>query len=153
MSDRTGFRLMETMTAIEPRPGYTLRVTWADGFAGDVDVSEHIRSFAVAAPLLEPERFAGVRIGADGFTADFGGDLEIPGDMLRLRALEKAGRVMPVADFRDWRRRNGLSLTAAAEALGVTRRMVAYYESGVRPIPRTIMLACLGWEVLAKKAA
>jgi hypothetical protein len=42
--------------------------------------------------------------------------------------------------------RNGLSLTAAAEALGLSRRMVAYYRTGAKPIPRVAWLACIGWE-------
>ena len=42
--------------------------------------------------------------------------------------------------------RNGLSLNTAAEALGVSRRMVSYYRTAQKPIPRSIWLACLGWE-------
>jgi predicted transcriptional regulator len=55
---------------------------------------------------------------------------------------------MPRGDFRAWRERQGLSLTGAAQALGLSRRMVAYYESGERIIPKTVMLACKGveWE-------
>jgi transcriptional regulator with XRE-family HTH domain len=49
--------------------------------------------------------------------------------------------------FRAWRTRHGLSLTAAAEALSLSRRMVAYYCSGDKPVPRNILLACKGWEV------
>ena len=42
--------------------------------------------------------------------------------------------------------RNQLSLSSAAEALGMTRRMIAHYRSGSRPIPKTVQLACVGWE-------
>lgn len=42
--------------------------------------------------------------------------------------------------------RNGLSLNTAAEALGISRRMVSYYRTAQKAIPRTIWLACLGWE-------
>jgi hypothetical protein len=38
-------------------------------------------------------------------------------------------------------------LTAAAEALGLSRRQVAYYASGEHVVPRTVLLACKGWEV------
>jgi hypothetical protein len=28
-----------------------------------------------------------------------------------------------------------------------TRRMIAHYKTGSRPIPKTVLLACKGWEV------
>jgi hypothetical protein len=37
-------------------------------------------------------------------------------------------------------------LDAAARALGVSRRMVAYYEQGTKPIPRVVALATRGLE-------
>ena len=48
--------------------------------------------------------------------------------------------------FSRWMDRNGLSLTTAADALGMTRRMMAHYRTGSRPIPRVGALACKGWE-------
>ncbi|MEG0187024.1 MAG: hypothetical protein RR704_26600, partial [Stenotrophomonas sp.] len=45
-----------------------------------------------------------------------------------------------------WMHHHALSLDTAAEALGISRRMLAYYRSGERPIPRTVGLAMLGWE-------
>ena len=51
----------------------------------------------------------------------------------------------------DWMDRNGLTQTAAAEALGISRRMLVYYLSGEKPVPRTVALACLGWEVEQQK--
>ena len=47
--------------------------------------------------------------------------------------------------------RNGLSLTTAAESLGVSRRMISYYKTATKPIPRAIWLACLGWEITKPK--
>jgi predicted transcriptional regulator len=38
--------------------------------------------------------------------------------------------------FDEWMHRNGLSLTTAAEALGLSRRMVSYYRTAQKPIPR-----------------
>jgi len=48
--------------------------------------------------------------------------------------------------FAAWMDRNGLSLTTAAEALDMTRRMMAHYRTGSRPVPRVVALACKGWE-------
>ncbi|MFI4887052.1 MAG: hypothetical protein ACHQIF_16015, partial [Steroidobacterales bacterium] len=44
-------------------------------------------------------------------------------------------------------KRNGLSLTAAAQALHLTRRTIIYYSTGAKPIPVYIGLACKGWEL------
>ena len=44
-------------------------------------------------------------------------------------------------------------ITLACEALGICRRMLAYYRSGQKPIPRHIWLACVGWEAERNKAA
>ncbi|MOA41208.1 hypothetical protein D3C78_1631490 [compost metagenome] len=49
--------------------------------------------------------------------------------------------------------RHKLNLDQAAEALGLSRRMLAYYRSGAKPVPRTVALALLGWEVEQNKAA
>jgi transcriptional regulator with XRE-family HTH domain len=43
--------------------------------------------------------------------------------------------------FLERRLRHGLSLRGAAEALGLSRRMIAYYSNGEKPIPRAILLA------------
>ncbi len=38
-----------------------------------------------------------------------------------------------------------------AEALGISRRMVSYYRTAHKPIPRAIWLAGLGWEATRPK--
>jgi predicted transcriptional regulator len=60
---------------------------------------------------------------------------------------------MPAAEFRAWMTRNGLSYTAAARALGLSRRMVGYYASGEKPVPLTVKLATRGWEAGRRGAA
>ena len=49
---------------------------------------------------------------------------------------------MTPADFRAWRKRLGLSQSGAAEALGISPRMVWSYENGEHPLPKTVALAC-----------
>lgn len=56
-------------------------------------------------------------------------------------------RVMKPSDFKRWRKTLRLSQKQAAEALGLKRRVVQYYEKGVRDgspveIPKAIRLAC-----------
>lgn len=54
---------------------------------------------------------------------------------------------MEPADFKKWRKTLGLSQKEAADALGLKRRMIQYYEKGERDgeavvIPRSVALAC-----------
>ena len=53
---------------------------------------------------------------------------------------------MSAAAFRGWVERHGFTLDRAAEALGLSRRTIAYYLSGAQAIPRTVMLATLGFD-------
>lgn len=46
-------------------------------------------------------------------------------------------------DITAWRNSLGLNRTQAAKHLGISRRALFNYESGVRPIPRAIELACM----------
>lgn len=50
-------------------------------------------------------------------------------------------------NFKHWRRSLGLSQKEAAEALGLKRRIVQYYEKGERDgeavsVPKSVRLAC-----------
>ncbi len=54
---------------------------------------------------------------------------------------------MEPGDFKKWRKAMNLSQKEAANALGLKRRMIQYYEKGERDgepvsIPRTVRLAC-----------
>jgi transcriptional regulator with XRE-family HTH domain len=44
--------------------------------------------------------------------------------------------------LKDWRKRLGLSQRGAADALGLSFRAYQNYESGFRPIPKPVALAC-----------
>ena len=44
-------------------------------------------------------------------------------------------------EVRAWRRRAGLTRRDAAQEIGVSERMPAYYEGGAHAVPRTVMLA------------
>ncbi len=96
--------------------------------------------------LREPDCFAQVEIEPwAGHGLDWPGGLSMDSDRLYTLCREQAG--MPTAEaFDAWMRRNGLSLATAAESLGMTRRMIAYYRTGNRPIPKVVGLACKGWE-------
>jgi hypothetical protein len=96
--------------------------------------------------LKDPEFFAQVALEPwGGHGLDWPNGLSMDADRLYELCREQAGLLTPNA-FNDWMRRNGLSLQTAAESLGMTRRMIAYYRTGSRAIPRVVGLACKGWE-------
>jgi len=65
-----------------------------------------------------------------------------------LGAAQPAGRrTVKPADFRRWRKSLDLSQKSAAEALGLKRRVLQYYERGERDgkkvkVPKAVRLAC-----------
>lgn len=125
-----------------------LRPTWTDGASVDVDLAAAIVGDAILGPLEDPALFAQARIGPERFTVEWPGndDLELGADQLWRWGMEQAGRIMPHAEFLAWLARTGLSVSEAADALGISRRMATYYKSGAWPIPRTVHLATIGWE-------
>ncbi|MHB1581299.1 MAG: helix-turn-helix domain-containing protein [Acidithiobacillus sp.] len=95
---------------------------------------------------------------AQGHADDWGDGLNWPGGLDlgadRLYAVGRKQAGLPTReDFIQWMERNNLSLSHAAEAIGMTRRMMAYYKNGSRQIPKTVWLACIGYEVLERHAA
>ncbi len=78
-------------------------------------------------------------------------DSEFGADNVYAWAKEQAGEVSHQM-FGSWMHRNSLSLNTAAAALGISRRMVSYYRTAHKAIPRAIWLACLGWEATLPKA-
>ncbi|NEJ98936.1 hypothetical protein, partial [Rhizobium ruizarguesonis] len=99
-------------------------------------------------PLAKPAVFRRAKLGEFGRCVTWGDDaLELAGDNLRAEAIEQAGGVSHEFIL-EWMHRNGLTVEAAAAALGLSVRMLAYYRSGEKPVPRTVALACRGWEAI-----
>jgi hypothetical protein len=55
-------------------------------------------------------------------------------------------------DVITWMHHNHLTLDTGSDALGISRRMLAYYRCGQKPVPKAIGLAMVGWESLHKRA-
>ena len=85
--------------------------------------------------------FGKARVGEHGADVVWSDELDISNDTLWRLAQEQSGSTMSPDEFRRWRERRAYTLDAAAKALGVSRRMIAYYEKGERPIPRVVTLA------------
>src|ERR1700678_1614464 len=125
----------------------TLRIRWDKGDESQVDVSGLIETFRVYEPLRRsPELVAGVRVGEYGADVVWPDDIDVSADTLWRLAQEQTGATMSPDAFKHWRERKAYTLDAAAKALGVSRRMVAYYEQGTKPIPRIVALATRGRE-------
>jgi hypothetical protein len=148
MSENTTIRIAH----VKPTGEYTLRVKWHNGQALGVNLAEPVHRLKGLRPLRDPALFARAEVGEGGHSIAWPGDLDMGADRLWEIALEQNGRADAV-EFIRWRWRHGLSLTAAAEALGISRRQVAYYASGEHEVPRTVLLACKGWEVEQQAAA
>jgi DNA-binding XRE family transcriptional regulator len=120
----------------------TLRVRWDKGEESHIDLSGMIQSFRVYGPLRHSlELFRQVRVGEHGTDVVWTDEIDMAADTLWRLAQEQAGATMTPDAFRHWRERKAYTLDEAARALGLSRRIVAYYEKGDRPIPRVVALA------------
>jgi len=137
------------LKTVQPLAPYRLRTTWSTDEVLDVDVEPVLRSIPGLVKLLEPKVFAKAHLAEWGHGIEWF-DAELGADNVYAWAKEQAGEVSHQM-FDAWMHRNGLSLNTAAEALGLSRRMVSYYRTAHKSIPRTIWLACLGWEVTRPK--
>jgi len=125
----------------------TLKLRWNTGDDTLVDVSEPVNSFRFYAPLRNnPALFRKVHVGEHGTDVVWTDELDMSNDTLWRLSQEQSGATMSADVFRRWRQSRRLTLDGAAKALGVSRRMIAYYEKGERPIPRVVALATRGLE-------
>lgn len=122
-----------------------LEIAWDDGGVAAVDLAEVIDAHRALAPLKKKGEFARVGVSADGWSLEWPSGVDFGAEQVRRWADEQAGEIMRVADFRAWMDGHGLTQEAAARALGLSRRMIAYYLSGEKVIPKTVMLATEGW--------
>lgn len=136
---------------VKALPDYRLALAFADGESLTVDLRDTIAKHPTLARLRDPAVFADVARDEWNLGVVFAGDddLSLASDNLRALAVEQAGGYSHQRII-EWMDRNGLTLDTAAEALGLSRRMLAYYRSGEKPVPRTVALALVGWEAQRK---
>lgn len=132
--------------AVASASGKAVEITWASGKTDRVDLAELVSELAALAEIDDAAIFSAVAVGEDGWSLIWPNGAEIGTDTLWRMAREQAGDATPIGEFAAWRARNRLSLSDAALALGITRRMVSYYEAGRYLIPRMVGLAIKGWE-------
>ena len=134
-----------TLVAAKAKPNQVLHLSFADGAEFDVDLTEIISKHPTLAALADPATFKRAKVGDWGGTVTWGtDDLELAADNLRARGVEQAGGFSH-EEIVQWMYVNQLTQQQAADALGISRRMLGYYLSGEKPVPRTVALACIGW--------
>lgn len=130
---------MRTILSAAPLGPTRLRLEWSDGTVAEVTMQQ----------VQDP---ASVKVGDWGHSLVWPDGTEIGADSLWLDTLDAIGRG-DARRFLEWRLVNGLSLSKAADALGLARRTVAYYSNGDRPVPKTVLLACKGWDATHRRKA
>jgi hypothetical protein len=139
------------ITAVQVNGPLYLVITWNTGEILECDLTATVSRHAAYSTFGDPAVFSQVVVEEWGHGLDWPGGLDMGADRLYQLCREQAGLLSPTA-FDEWMKNNQLSLSTAAEALGMTRRMIAHYRSGSRPIPKTVQLACIGWEALKNAA-
>lgn len=137
------------LRAVQARPGHVLELTFIDGQQFLLDMTHDVATYPGLKPLQARKAFEGATVGDDGWTVEWPElDIQIGADTLYLDALAQDAPDENTRIFIGWRARNGLNLSQAAEALGVGTRSITRYSNGREAVPRTLALACLGWEHL-----
>jgi hypothetical protein len=152
---------METMAsmkrprlkAVEALAGQRLALTFIDDQRFVFDMGADINAFPGLQPLQDNHAFMQAQIGDDGWTVEWvEQDIQIGADTLYLDAQAQAATDENTKIFIGWRARTGMPLALAAEALGVSPRSITRYSNGREATPRTLALACLGWDALQEQS-
>jgi hypothetical protein len=123
-----------------------IEVLWARGeHSGQreiVDLSPVVEKYRIYAPIRGGEAFAKVTLDDDGETLVWDDDIDMPATMVEDLAREQ----MTGHDFQAFLERNALTRREAAAELGRSLRAIQHYVARKGPVPRTVMLACHGYE-------
>ena len=133
------------ISAVSIAGASVLAVEWEDGKCGRIDLSAMIAGHKALAPLANAKQFSRAGVSSDGWSLEWPCGIDFGTTQLRRWADEQSGEAMLSADFRKWMEANGLTLDNAAKALGLSRRTIAYYLSGEQPVPKTVLLATIGY--------
>lgn len=151
---------MPVIGTLEHLGRHTVLITWAEGpragITEEVDLGPAVDRYRVFAPLADESFFMSGQL-VDGGNVVCWETSHGPVEMAAT-TVEHLAQVAEMdrtssAQFRAWMERHGFSYDTAADALGISRRLVGYYLSGEKAIPRTIALACAGYDTITRSAA
>lgn len=133
------------LTGVSVAGKQSLALTWDDGHTAKVDLAGVIEGRKALAPLADSASFGSVALSDDGWSIEWPQGIDFGTTQLRRWADEQSGKAMPASAFRAWMEAHNLTLDRASEALGLSRRTIAYFLSGEQPVPKTVMLATEGY--------
>ncbi|MEY4979810.1 MAG: hypothetical protein RLZZ352_2080 [Pseudomonadota bacterium] len=138
--------------AVSALPDRRLYLIFEDWWQADVDLSDWIENTRLFKPLQDAALFAQAQLGDWGTSVVWlDGAIDMGADNLRHLATEQAGGIGHERLI-QWLYDNQLTQEQGAQAIGVSRRMLCYYLSAAKPIPKTVWLACIGWAAQNKAA-
>lgn len=132
------------LRAVKPM---SLEMRFADDTHLTVDIAPLAKKHKSLSTLQDWAIFKTTKLQDAGRTVQWGNsdELELASDNLRARAIEQSGYYSHEWLW-NWMHKHQLTLDAAASSLGISRRMLAYYKSGAKLLPLTVVLACIGLE-------
>ncbi len=137
------------LKTVEALAGKKLALTFINDQTFVLDMNDDIDKFPGLHPLHDSQAFVQAQLGDDGWTVEWPElDIQIGADTLYLDAQAQAATDENTRIFIGWRARTGLPLALAAEALGVSTRSITRYSNAREATPRTLALACIGWDAL-----
>ena len=136
------------LAGIEVLNDFKMRLNFVGGEVYTLGFQPLLDDSPGLARLRDPVAVAGATlVEGEGWTLEWPAlDIQIGADTLWLDAQAQNAPDENTRIFAQWRARHGLSLSQAAQALGMTARTISAYGTGARPVPRYIALACKGWE-------
>lgn len=139
------------LQAVQALPDTRLELTFVDGQRFELDMRYDLETCPGLKPL-KGKAFNDVVLGDNGWTVEWPAlDIQIGADTLYLDSLVQAAKDENTRIFMMWRARHRMTLDQAANALGVKPRSISRYSNGREVVPRTLALACLGWERLEEQ--
>ena len=136
---------MPKLASVRPAGKLSIIVTWSQGprarRAETVDLSPLIHSFKFYRRLRKDHAFfETVHLIENGEAIAWGENDEI--DMAATSIERLAEEALTSDEFRQFLDQEDLTQEAAAAMLGCSRRQIAHYLAGDKPIPRVFALAC-----------
>ncbi|MDD5753746.1 MAG: DUF2442 domain-containing protein, partial [Methylococcales bacterium] len=125
------------LLTVEALDDYKLRLHFVNGSIYTVSMAEELEKTARLGLLKDPDVFKKATIiEGEGWTVEWSDlDIQFCADILWLDAQAQNTTDENTKIFATWRARNGLSLSQAANALGMTPRTMSAYGNGKRPVP------------------
>jgi hypothetical protein len=93
-----GYKLGQRISRVDVLPGFRVRLTYSDGFVGELDFWPYIEWGAAMVPLKDPGLFATAHVGSGGSSLEWigpdGDEIDFDADGLRM---DLEGRRAPPA--------------------------------------------------------